>query len=207
MSLEIDNEKQNPLVAPGNGATQSDMRRRLLRSPRRTGVACTTTVLPTVFSRRASRPRPSQLENPAHRCRNPDAVLCSTGQEEAVRGWAGRERRGRASDRGIAAGDRPWKSTGKATERTADARAARVVLGWGYQVARIFDHGEKKEIAGRFFGTLDLVLPEVPEPKQAPIADENDTAVADLERLARLHADGSLTDAEFAKAKARILDS
>lgn len=49
-----------------------------------------------------------------------------------------------------------------------------VTLGWGYQVARVFDHGEKSEISDLFFVTLDDVLGKTPEPitpAPLPIAD------------------------------------
>lgn len=106
---------------------------------------------------------------------------------------------------GIAGGARPWESKDKPEGQPAGAK---VVLGWGYQVARIFDHGEKQEIGGLFFETLDHVLPGVPEHNVTPTAsNEGPSAVSELERLADLHARGSLTDEEFAKAKARILGS
>ena len=49
---------------------------------------------------------------------------------------------------------------------------------------------------------------DVPEPDRALPTPGKDgvSTVADLERLAHLHANGSLTDAEFAKAKAQVLD-
>ena len=48
---------------------------------------------------------------------------------------------------------------------------------------------------------------DVPEPDRAlPTPKDGVSAVADLERLAHLRANGSLTDAEFAKAKAQVLD-
>jgi ribonuclease HI len=49
---------------------------------------------------------------------------------------------------------------------------------------------------------------DVPEPDRALATPGKDgvSAVADLERLTHLHAIGSLTDAEFTKAKAQVLD-
>ena len=49
---------------------------------------------------------------------------------------------------------------------------------------------------------------DAPEPDRALPTPGKDrvSAVADLERLAHLRANGSLTDAEFAKAKAQVLD-
>jgi hypothetical protein len=44
---------------------------------------------------------------------------------------------------------------------------------------------------------------QAPPPAQAP-APETDT-IAELERLARLHESGALSDEEFAAAKARVL--
>ncbi len=88
-----------------------------------------------------------------------------------------------------------------------ETRTARVVLGWGYQAARLFDHGEKDEISGLFFETLKRVFPEVPEPVEPTPPGESSSSIADLERLADLHDRGILTDEEFRLAKARVLDS
>jgi hypothetical protein len=83
---------------------------------------------------------------------------------------------------------------------------ARITLGWGYQVARLFDHGEKAEIGGLFYETLDVVLPKV---KTRRASDSREATAVDLasqlERLADLHAHGRLTDSEFQDAKARLL--
>lgn len=86
--------------------------------------------------------------------------------------------------------------------RSHETGSARLVLGWGYQVARVFDHGEKRDITRLLIDTLDVVLPRVPEPQAAT---ERNTPVAELERLAHLHSLGKLTDEEFASAKAQVL--
>ena len=66
--------------------------------------------------------------------------------------------------------------------------------------------GETGKITREFFDTLWEVLPEVPEPVSASVPDEQPaTPTAELERLAALHAAGSLTDDEFKAAKARLL--
>jgi ribonuclease HI len=70
---------------------------------------------------------------------------------------------------------------------------------------------EADALVNKAFGprTTEVIhTQDVPEPDRALPTPGNDgvSAVADLERLAHLHANGSLTDAEFAKAKAQVLD-
>jgi hypothetical protein len=99
-----------------------------------------------------------------------------------------------------------------AVEGTSSERA-RVVLGWGYQAFRLFDHGEKDEISALFFATLERTLPLVPaqvdpNPKSQVAAStppRSSRMVADLEQLASLHSRGVLTEEEFKQAKERVL--
>ena len=74
----------------------------------------------------------------------------------------------------------------------------------GLQALRLFDHGEKKEVAGLFFERLRVVLRSVEEPKPQAGA-ESMSAVDELERLALLHERGALDDDEFRRAKQRLL--
>ena len=87
------------------------------------------------------------------------------------------------------------------------AGGVRVSLGAspaGFQAIRLFGFGERNEISQLFFETLELVLPDVPEP-ESQTAPQSVSAVDELERLAELHARGALDDEEFRQAKRRFL--
>jgi hypothetical protein len=66
--------------------------------------------------------------------------------------------------------------------------------------------GEKDRVIARFLETLDRTVAATPEPStsESPSSPSGD-ATTELERLAELHAQGALTDEEFASAKAKIL--
>ena len=59
-----------------------------------------------------------------------------------------------------------------------------------------------KEVSATWFNTPHTVVDEPAPPKPA---SEPDGLVADLSRLGDLRAAGTLTEAEFAAAKARLL--
>ena len=70
---------------------------------------------------------------------------------------------------------------------------------------------EADELVNKAFGSKTgqvIHTQDVPEADRALPTPGKDgvSVVADLERLAHLRADGSLTDAEFAKAKVQVLD-
>ena len=59
------------------------------------------------------------------------------------------------------------------------------------------------KISRKFLERLDGVLPQTPEP-EAP-TQTSDSFAAEIERISALHAQGALTDDEFAAAKKRLL--
>jgi hypothetical protein len=73
--------------------------------------------------------------------------------------------------------------------------------------AQIGAWGEKKALTRKFFEAVTAALPTVPEPAQAATggAGQEKTIGEQIAALAELHSGGSLTDSEFAAAKARLL--
>lgn len=62
----------------------------------------------------------------------------------------------------------------------------------------------QRAVAGEPLGTPDQTVAKEPPP---PVpSGASDTWLDELERLAKLHAGGALTDAEFAQAKQRLLN-
>jgi Short C-terminal domain len=98
-----------------------------------------------------------------------------------------------------------------ATVSSADARTPAVVLGGkrvtrGYQL-QLYDWGEAKSIAHR---VIDRLTSIAATPRSQPAAEPRSSSVVvlhadELERLARLHEQGALTDDEFATAKKKLL--
>lgn len=68
--------------------------------------------------------------------------------------------------------------------------------------------GVSQELARQAFGGEQPPAGSAPEVTSPPLTAADSSDVADqLAKLARMHADGTLTDEEFAQAKARLLSS
>ena len=85
--------------------------------------------------------------------------------------------------------------------RRARRRTALVVGGAAYAAGR-HRGGEQESDAGGYDEP-----PPAPPPEAAPAPAEPSASIDydELEKLGKLHADGTLTDEEFAAAKAKIL--
>jgi hypothetical protein len=91
---------------------------------------------------------------------------------------------------------------------TPEATGTRVAVVAG-PTTQMTDWGESRQIAEKLLSGLREVVAVTPEPPSeatAPQAVVESTA-SEIERLAQLHTQGALTDAEFAAAKAKILGS
>ena len=75
-------------------------------------------------------------------------------------------------------------------------------MGGGSQV---FSWGEKDRLTDRVFERVSAVLPDVPEPENAPAQAQGASVADELEKVGQLHKQGVLSDSEFEAAKARLL--
>jgi hypothetical protein len=103
-----------------------------------------------------------------------------------------------------------WKkmySQSMSASVTQNGDAAELVIGGGQAAQALVAVGEKERIARRIYEKVLELAPKTSDaPYQETAATDRTASTADeLERLARLHGDGSLTDDEFAAAKAKLL--
>lgn len=76
----------------------------------------------------------------------------------------------------------------------------------GLSKVQVVGWGEKDRVVKRFLDTLDQTVAATPEPTASENLGNASDDTEELERLAKLHASGALTDEEFAAAKAKILE-
>lgn len=103
-----------------------------------------------------------------------------------------------------------WKkmySQSMSASVTQNGEVAELVIGGGQAARALAAVGEKERIAKQIYGKVLELAPKTSDaPYQEAAAISGTASTADeLERLTRLHHDGSLTDEEFAAAKAKLL--
>ena len=81
--------------------------------------------------------------------------------------------------------------------------AGAATAGVAYEAGKHRGQGQAAEASDETEEGYEPQTQYAPPPPSAPVADSN--PADELERLAKLHEDGVLTDAEFAQAKAKAL--
>jgi hypothetical protein len=89
--------------------------------------------------------------------------------------------------------------------RRARRRTALVVGGAAYAAGRHRAHVQDQEYAEQGYQDQGYEQPPQQAPPPPPAAPAQAFDYSELQRLGELHANGTLTDEEFAEAKAKIL--